>query len=107
MKFTERVIFFRILLLVSAMAYALSFSADVFFQLYFKSFIVSSATVAFFLFSIFILSFFAENLVKNISLANGVFVIIILFHLTGLSVVNHFRPETLLAISISVFIAGF
>jgi len=88
-------------------AYAVSFIADNILHLGFQSFIISSAAVTILLFFVFVISFFAGNFEKYSKFIIYIVAVAILFHLIGLSVVNHFRPETLVAISSALFIAGF
>src|SRR5689334_23837322 len=92
-KFTEQVIFFRILLLAATLAYALSFSADVFLHLQYTPFILPSVVVAFMFFSVFILSFFVDTINRHFNLIARILIVAVHFQLIGLSIVNHFRPE--------------
>jgi PAS domain S-box-containing protein len=106
-KFVEQTIFYRILLLAATITYLLSASADRYMNLDFRTFILPSAVVSFLLFSVFVLSFFVNTIVSYLSLLTRIIAAGILVHLIGLAVLNHFRPELLIAITASSFIASF
>ncbi|CAN5488538.1 hypothetical protein BH11BAC1_BH11BAC1_24260 [soil metagenome] len=106
-KFTDQVIFYRILLLGATLAYALSFSADVFLHLHFNAFIIPSVVIAFLFFSVFILSFFVDTINRYFNLLARVMIVAVHFHLIGLSIVNHFRPELLFGLLSASLIASF
>jgi PAS domain S-box-containing protein len=106
-NFTDQVIFYRILLLAATLAYALSFSADVFLGLHFNVFIIPSVVVAFLFFSVFILSFFVDTINRHFNLIARLMIVAVHFQLIGLSVVNHFRPELLFGLLAASFLASF
>ncbi|MEO8086478.1 MAG: response regulator [Bacteroidota bacterium] len=106
-KFTYQVIFYRILLLGATLAYALSFSADVFLHLHFNAFIIPSVVIAFLFFSVFILSFFVDTINRYFNLLARVLIVAVHFHIIGLSIVNHFRPELLFGLLAASLIASF
>ncbi len=106
-KFTEQVIFYRILLLAATIAYALSSSADAFLNLHFNVFILPAAVVAFLFFSVFILSFFVDTINHYFNLIARIIIVAAHLQLIGLSVVNHFRPELLFALLSATFVASF
>src|SRR4029078_8775763 len=106
-KFTEQVIFYRILLLTATLAYALSFSADVFLGLRFTYFILPSVVLAFMFFSVFVLSFFVDKINRYFNLVARLLIVAVHLHLIGLSIVNHFRPELLFGLLAASFIASF
>ncbi len=106
-KFTDQVIFYRILLLSATLAYVLSFSADVFLGLHFNVFIIPSVVVAFLFFSVFLLSFFIDTINRHFNLLARVLIVAIHFQLIGLSIVNHFRPELLFGLLAATFVASF
>ena len=106
-KFTDLVIFYRILLLAATLAYALSFSADVFLKLHFNVFILPAVVVAFLFFSVFVLSFFVDTINRYFNLVARMMIVAVHFQLIGLSVVNHFRPELLFGLLAASFIASF
>ncbi len=106
-KFTDQVIFYRILLLMATLAYVLSFSADVFLGLRFQSFIIPSVVIAFLFFSVFILSFFIDTINRYFNLLARIIIVAVHIHLIGLSIVNHFRPELLFGLLAASFVASF
>src|SRR6478609_3273164 len=83
-KFTDQVIFYRILLLAATLAYVLSFSADVFLVLHFNVFIIPAVVVAFLFFSVFLLSFFVDTINRHFNLVARLLVVAVHFQLIGL-----------------------
>src|SRR5262245_38109714 len=106
-KFAGQVIFYRILLLAATLAYALSFSADVFLSLHFSAFILPAVVVAFMFFSVFVLSFFVDTINRHFNLLARMMIVAVHFQLIGLSVVNHWRPELLFALLAATGLASF
>jgi PAS domain S-box-containing protein len=106
-KFVEQTIFYRILLLAAIIAYVLSSTADIFLNLGYRVFILPSSVIAFLLFSVFVLSFFVDTVVNHFALLMKIIAAGIMIHLVGLSVLNHFREEMLIALTISAFVASF
>src|SRR6185436_1515321 len=95
------------LLLAATLAYALSFSADLFLGLRFTYFIIPSIVLAFMFFSVFMLSFFVDTINKHFNLIARLLIVAVHLQLIGLSIVNHFRPELLLGLLVASFIASF